>query len=144
MTIKQQVSSNGGVIPRVEDRGEEKLPIVQQQSTGGNKEVLPFGRMHKAPYIVHIRLTSQDKAAKAVSILNVSHRLDKARIKYNKIEPYCRNEWILQFSSRDEANRSLVNRYLAKQGLEAYVPTYAYSRKGKVWDILTDISLDKI
>ena len=144
LTIQQQVSSNEVVTPRVEDREKEKLPIVQHQLTRGDKEVLSFGRMHKAPYIVHIWLTSQGKAVKAVSILNVSHRLDKASTKYNKIEPYCRNEWILQFSSRDEANRSLVNRYLVEQGFKAYVPTYAHSRKGKVWDIPTDIPLDEI
>lgn len=88
---------------------------------GAPPETLVFDNVHKAPYIVYIRFSSQDKTARPESILNIPHKVDKANVKYTYVGPYCRNERIVYFTSRDEANRSLSNKYLSEQGLLKHI-----------------------
>lgn len=60
------------------------------------------------------------------------------------LDLYGKNEWILTSNSRDEANKCISNQFFAELGLKAFVPPYALSRKGKIFDVPLDITIDEL
>lgn len=106
---------------------------------------IKYDSFSKQPFIVLIRSVSPDKTnMKQLPMIAIAKKLNSINIKFNQIEYYSYNTWKVSFNSFHTANEALINKYLEKVGLIAFVPRYKVFRRIIIKFIPLDIPLEEL
>lgn len=124
------------------DDASDKSNNVTEKTQSSIRRPLIYEAGSRGPFLVHIR-THKDETKK-LSILEISRKLNKANVKYENFTVVSKNQWKIQCSSRSDANNITSNKFLAEMKLEAYIPFYLLRRKGVIYDVPFDISMEEL
>lgn len=103
-----------------------------------------YKKINKGPYIVFVRKLGDRSTTKAISTIEAERLLSKANINYTVIEFHSWNTWKISFTSYQDTNAAVKNKFLPELGLIIYIPKYRIYRKGVIKYIPVDIPLEEI
>lgn len=125
-------------------KGTDKANGLNSMGTQARNEKVCYDAFCKAPYIIHFRAVSVNNSESTITLLEISRKLIKINIKFDKLSKYSRDTWVGHFKSKTTANNALQNKYLNEMRLIAFIPGFKLRRKGIIHEIPLDMPMDEL